>query len=182
MSARDRLNSWWIRWCAYAAFISALPTAVWRVLPGLGLTMGTPEEWRAFQDLPGTGTWYVLTLSVLQLLAAACCLALAVDARRIVPDWAPRWVRQLAPYAVGIAGLLGAAALTVIISMSAIAWENVDPFAGEVYGGWAWLCLACYLVAILWPLSLATASIGYLMRHGHDERSGSGRDVVTARS
>lgn len=139
--------------------------------------MGTPEEWRAFQNLPGTGTWYVITLSVLQLLAAACCLALAVDARRIVPKWAPSWARPAAPYIVGVSGLVGAAALSVIVVMSTIAWDKVDPFAGQDYDGWAWLSLACYLVAVLWPLTLAPASIGYLARRGRFKRSESADDA-----
>ena len=156
----------WVRWCAYTAFLSALPSAVWRALPGFGVTMGTPAQWREFQDLPGTGTWYVLGLSVVQVLAAACCLLLSVNLRRFLPGFSPSWVGCAAARVVGIGGLIGAAILTLVITMSVIAWEKVDPFSGQTYNGWAWLCLVCYLSTVLWPLSLVPASIGRLMHRG----------------
>ena len=67
---------------------------------------------------------------------------------------------------VGIAGLLGAAALAFLVVTSIIAWDRVDPFAGQPYDGWAWLCLICYLLAVPWPVVLAAAAVGYLRRGG----------------
>ncbi|MGN0096777.1 MAG: hypothetical protein ACI38U_12025 [Corynebacterium sp.] len=158
----------WTRRCAIGAFAVALPTALWRVLPGLGVTLGTPADWREFQQLPGSGTWYVLGLSGVQLLAAACCLLLAVPVERVVPPRASARLGRAIPTAIGVAGLTGAGVLLVLVVMSIIAWEKVDPFAGETYGGWAWLSLACYLTAALWPVLLAPASIGYLLQNrGH---------------
>lgn len=156
----------WIVVCAWASFLLALPTVIWRVLPGVGVPLGTPAAWRELQHQPGEGTWYVLALSTLQLVAAACCLLLSIDVRRIVPHWAPAALRRAAPYAGGILGLLGAAALGYFVTISIIAWDRVDPFAGQPHGGWAWLCLACYLLAVPWPAFLAAASIGYLRRRG----------------
>jgi hypothetical protein len=158
----------WTRRCAIGAFAVALPTALWRVLPGLGVTLGTPADWREFQQLPGSGTWYVLGLSGVQLLAAACCLLLAVPVERVVPPRTSARLGRAIPTAIGVAGLTGAGVLLVLVVMSIIAWEKVDPFAGETYGGWAWLSLACYLAAALWPFLLAPASVGYLLQNrGH---------------
>jgi hypothetical protein len=156
----------WIVWCAYGAFVSALPTVLWRIPLGAGFTLGTPAAWREVQEIPGNGTWYVLGLSAFQFMAAACCLALSIDVRRLTPGWAPVWLRQRAGTIGGTIGLAGTVILAVIVVMSIVAWDRVDPFAGVPYGGWGWLCLCCYLAAALWPILLAAASIGYLARRG----------------
>lgn len=161
----------WTRWCAIGAFTVALPTALWRVLPGLGVPLGTPADWREFQQLPGSGTWYVLGLSVVQLVAAACCLLLTVPVDRVLPARASTRLRHTIPTAIGVAGLIGAGVLLVLVVMSVIAWEKVDPFAGETYDGWAWLSLACYLTTALWPFLLAAASIGYLLQDREHRRA-----------
>ena len=75
----------WIKGCAYGAFLAALPTALWRIALAAGFTLGTPTEWRAVQDIPGSGTWYLLGLSAVQLAAAACSFAFVVDVRPLVP-------------------------------------------------------------------------------------------------
>lgn len=160
----------WIRWCAWASFLVALPTAVWRVLPGFGIPLGTPVAWREFQELPGAGTSYVLGLSLMQLAAAACCLLFAVDVRRFVPGLLPERLRRCVPVLVGVAGMIGAVVLILLIVMSIIAWDKVDPFAGEPYDGWAWLSLVCYLLAALWPVFLVPASLGHLARHRSPRR------------
>lgn len=156
----------WIVVCAWASFLLALPTVVWRVLPGVGLPLGTPQAWRDFQQFPGAGTWYVLGLSAIQMAAAGCCLLLSVDVRRVTPRWAPAWPRRAAPVAIGVAGLIGALALAFFVVTSIIAWDRVNPFAGHPYDGWAWLCLTCYLLAVPWPAFLGAASVGYLRRGG----------------
>lgn len=159
----------WIVWCVYGSFLAALPTALWRIFLAAGFTLGTPAAWRDFQDIPGGGNWYVLGLSIAQLIAATCGLALAVDIRRLtpwLPGWIPAWLRRHAAAIGGITGIVGSAVLAVLVAMSAIAWDNVDPFGGQSYDFWAWLCLGCYLVAPLWPALLGAASIGYLARKG----------------
>lgn len=159
----------WIVWCAWGAFLSALPTTIWRALLGAGFTLGTPGHWREFQEIPGNGTWYVLGLSVFQFLVSAASLLLTVDVRRLTPAWTPDWLRRHAGVIGGTLGLLGAAILAVLVVLSIVNWHRVDPFAGEPYDGWAWLCLSCYVATAFWPVLLAAASIGYLARRGHGE-------------
>lgn len=156
----------WIIACAWASFFVALPTAFWRILPAIGIPLGTPEAWRSFQDFPGSGTWYALGLSALQLAAAGSCLFLSLDIRRVLPARTPPWVTRTAPIIGGIAGLAGAAILAYLVAASIMNWHLVDPFGGQPYDGWAWLCAACYLVAVPWPVLTATASVGYLARRG----------------
>lgn len=160
-NARSRT---WTVWCAAGAFVAALPTVIWRIPLAAGHPLGTPASWRAVQDIPGSGSWYVLTLSMIQFIAATCSFALVVDTHRFTPRWAPEWVDRRLPAVVGLAGIFGAAALTAIVCMSVIAWDRVDPFAGEVYDAWAWLCAACYLCAVAWPIFLAAAAVGCLRR------------------
>jgi len=157
----------WIKGCAYGAFLAALPTALWRIALAAGFTLGTPTEWRAVQDIPGSGTWYLLGLSAVQLAAAACSFAFVVDMRPLVPGRLRRWT----PAFIGGAGLIGTALLVLIVTMSVLSWEKVDPFAGHGGNGWAWLCLVCYLCAVLWPVFLAVASTRFLVRHGAGRRA-----------
>ncbi|OLT46384.1 hypothetical protein BJF85_17375 [Saccharomonospora sp. CUA-673] len=151
--------------CAYAAMAVALPTALWRLPVAAGFPLGTPEAWRDEQQIPGTGTWYLLGLSLVQIAAIACMVALTVDPARLTPRWLRGRRGRLVPTVVGTAGLAGALVLTLLVTMSVIAWDKVDPFGGADYDGWAWLCAACYLLAALWPPLLGAASIGYLVRH-----------------
>lgn len=159
----------WIIVCAWASFFVALPTALWRILPAIGVPLGTPEAWRAFQDFPGSGTWYALGLSALQLAAAGCCLLLSLNIQRVLPPRTPPRVARTAPIIGGIAGLVGAAILAYLVVASIINWPLVDPFGGQPYDGWAWLCAACYLTAVPWPVLTAAASVGYLARRGRAE-------------
>jgi fumarate reductase subunit D len=50
-----RRARWW-QWCGAGAIVASLPSAIWRVLVGIGLPLGTPGSWRASQQVPGRGT------------------------------------------------------------------------------------------------------------------------------
>ncbi|GAB2471626.1 hypothetical protein GCM10027063_10230 [Promicromonospora xylanilytica] len=149
----------------YAGIAAALPTALWRIPLILGFTLGTPTAWREAQDIPGTGTWYLLGLSLVQLAAIACMLALTIEPARLTPHWLRARRPLLVPRVVGIAGAIGALVLALLVTMSIIAWDKVDPFSGAAYGIWGWLCAGCYLLAALWPLFFGTASLRYLMHY-----------------
>jgi hypothetical protein len=154
-----------VRWCAYAGMVVALPTAAWRLPMVVGATLGTPGTWREAQQIPGAGTWYLLGLSLVQLAAIACMLALTVEPSRLAPRRSDARTARLLPMLVGWAGVAGAVVLALLVTMSIVAWDKVDPFAGADYDRWAWLCAGCYLLAALWPPLLGAASIGYLVRH-----------------
>lgn len=156
-----------VAWCAYAGIVAALPTALWRIPLAMGATLGTPDAWREAQSIPGEGTWYLVLLSVMQLAAIGCMLFLTVEPKRVTPRWLPARLRRLVPKVVGGTGVAGTLALALLVTMSIIAWDKVDPFAGTAYDAWAWLCAVCYLLAVLWPPLLGAASAGYLRRHRH---------------
>lgn len=148
----------WARLCGYGAIGAALPSALWRLVLGLGFTMGTPGQWRAGEDLPGSGTAYVLGLSTGQLIAASLTLAL------VTPGWdrlPPVSGRRLPAWIVVSVATVGAVGLAVICAGSVLHWDKVDPFAGAPTSAWSVLCQVCYAVALLWPVLLFAAIVGY---------------------
>lgn len=159
----------WVRLYAWLAVAAALPTVVWRVVVGFGIPLGTPEKWRVEQDIAGAGTVYVLALSLIQLAGALMTLLLAHPRGDRLPKRSPiaPGARLPAPLVAGIA-LIGAAVLVFLCVAGAVNWSNVDPFAGARFTGWAALCWACYAAALLWPLSLLGATLGYLRSRRRD--------------
>jgi deazaflavin-dependent oxidoreductase (nitroreductase family) len=150
LAASTTLRPRWVRVSAWLAVAAALPTVLWRVVVGFGAQLGTPEQWRAAEHIPGDGTVYVLVLSLLQLAAALLTLLLAHPRSDHVPGWSPIAARaQLPALLVAAIALLGAAVLLFLCVASAINWGNVDPFAGVRFTGWAALSWACYAAAPL---------------------------------
>lgn len=154
------------RWAAAAAWlavIAAAPTVIWRMLVGLGLDLGTPAAWRAAEQIPGSGTLYVLGLSVVELCAACLTLLLVRPGGDVVPRWSPIAAGRRLPMGVVAAiALAGAVVVTVLCVLSIRSWPAVDPFAGMASSAWSTLCGACYLAALVWPPALVVAVIGYV--------------------
>ena len=148
----------WVLVCAWLAVAAALPTVLWRAVVGFGADLGTPARWRAAEHIPGSGTVYVLALSLIQLVAALLTLLLIHPRGDRLPG---RDVR-LPAWVVGVVASVGAAVLVFLCVGSAVNWGKVDPFAGAPFTGWAALCRACYLVAPLWPVFLIATTVGYL--------------------
>ena len=100
----------WAVAAAYATVASVLPAGIWRTLVGVGVELGWTEEHLRLERIPGYGTLYVITLTVLSIGCAALTLGLVYpwDARCSRPGcprlvvagflrcsrWAPpSWVR-----------------------------------------------------------------------------------------
>lgn len=147
----------WAVVAAYGTVASVLPSAIWRSALGLGADLGMPRAWRDFQNVPGTGTVYVLVLSVVSLGAAALTLGLVYRWGEVVPSWIPRVGGRRVPVAVAVVpAVLGACAVMVIGAVSAASWEAIIGFKGMPDPGWYALATAAYLPALLWgPLLLA---------------------------
>ena len=162
----------WARACGIAAICAALPTVIWRVVAGCGATLGTPEIWRHDEHLPGSGTVYVVVLSLVQLAAALLTLVLLVPGADRVPRWSPiARGRRLPTWLVAGISFAGAAVLLVLCLLSAVNWSHVDPFGhATAVTGWSWLCWICYAVAPAWPLLLIATTIGYSLSRRSDRR------------
>ncbi|MFF0531008.1 hypothetical protein ACFYT3_21800 [Nocardia amikacinitolerans] len=156
----------WARWAAWGTVAAVAPSAVWRVLVGIGVDLGWSDEQLAFQHIPGGGTVYVIGLSVASLSCAALTFAL-------VSPWGerfPRWFgsvagRQVPPALPAITATVGAVAVLLIVAMSARNWDRVSGFADRPDSGWARLMAACYAPAALWPVLLLAVTADYWRRH-----------------
>jgi hypothetical protein len=132
-----------------------LPSGIWRIVLGCGVSMGFSQAALESQGFPGRGTVMVVFLTVLTEALALLTFGLVRPWGEIVPDWVPGLRGRRVPAApVVLTAATGGVLLTAIW---AFALRNV--FAGgldEISGrGWHTLAVACYLPAILWgPLLL----------------------------
>ena len=147
----------WAVVAAYAALLSVVPSALWRSAVGLGVPLGWTQEQLRSQDIPGSGTWYVLGLSVLTVGAAALTLGLVRPWGERVPASVPvLGGRRLPALAVTAVAAAGALVVTAICVLSAVNWPAVSGFAGRTSSPGGVFMIACYLPALLWgPLLLA---------------------------
>lgn len=162
----------WARVAAWATIACVVPSAIWRVAVGFGVDLGWSDRQLDRQDIPGTGTVYVVALSVLSLAATALTLRLVHPDGDRLPRWVPVAAGRRVPVPVVVAiGLAGGALVTWIGVMSARNWDQVSGFADGPATGWAAVMAACYAPALLWAPLLLAVTIDYGRRH----RSG-GRD------
>lgn len=159
----------WVRLCAWVAFLSVVPSAVWRVLMILGLIPGSASL-RAFEleGNPALGYSYVIGLSVVQLLFGFLSLGLIRRWGERIGGWSiPRWL----PLVLGVLGGLAVIWIFNISMVSAIAMGQ-RPDAGHM-SGWPFVVLIwCYLPILLWGPAVIAAAIGYWRARG-----GAGRDL-----
>jgi hypothetical protein len=146
---------------AWGAFLSTVPSAVWRVLMVVGLLPGTGDL-RQF-ELAGDATLgytYVFALSIVQLATAFLTVGL-------VRPWGECFLgRRVALAPVLVIATLGGLAVVWLFDISMvralIAGERPD--GGRVSGTPLWLMVACYAPIFLWgPLELL-AAVGYWLR------------------
>ena len=143
-------------WACYGTVLCVLPSAVWRTAIGCGAELGTTEAWREFQHLPGSGSVYVIALSLLSVGAAALTFGLVQPWGEVVPRRVPLIGGRRVHHRVSLSiASLGAVCVIAICWMSAANWEQIIGFRGRPAPGWYELATAAYLPALLWgPLLL----------------------------
>ncbi len=155
----------WAVICAWATPASVVPSGIWRTLVGLGVPLGWSREHLQLENIPGSGTAYVLGLTVLSISAAALTLGLVYPWGERVPGRLPALGgRRIPTWVPVLLAVTGAAAVSTLVVLSVVNWSQVSGFADRPYSGWALLMLACYLPAVLWPPLLLTVTCGYLRR------------------
>lgn len=157
----------WARVAAWATVACVTPSAVWRVAVGFGADLGWSERQLDRQDIPGSGTVYVVALSVLSLGAAGMTLMLVRRGADRLPSWVPGVGGRRMPAAVVVTiACAGAAVVAWICALSVANWDRVNGFADQPDSGWAAVMVACYAPALLWaPLLLAVTADYYWHRH-----------------
>ncbi|MFF5051704.1 hypothetical protein ACFY1S_00760 [Micromonospora sp. NPDC000663] len=143
----------WAVMAAWATVACVLPSSLWRTAVGLGVPLGWTAEHLRLERIPGAGTTYVITLSVLSIAFAALTLGLVYRWGDLFPLW------LVVPIAVA-----GAAIVAVIVVLSVVNWPSVSGFADRPTSGWALLMIACYLPAALWPPLLLAVTAAHVRR------------------
>lgn len=141
--------------CAWAAFASTLPSAIWRVAMIIGFVPGG-DELRAFElaDNPALGYAYVLGLSLVQVGVGYLSLGL-------IRPWGVHLGSWRIPTALPVAlATLGGASLIAIfdVGMVSAICSGKRPDAGLMTGWPLVIMVWCYLPILWWgPLVIVTA-------------------------
>lgn len=170
-----------MRVASWATFACVVPSALWRSAVGLGTDLGWSDDQLAQQQIPGTGTAYVLALSASTLLAAILTVRLAQPDGDRMPLWIPALGGRRVPRPV-VAAIAFAGALTVTYaSFSAVSnWSAVSGFADRPASAAARFMALCYAPALLWGPLLCAVTIGYLLT-GRTHQDATRQDARTRR-
>jgi hypothetical protein len=170
----------WVRWVTYAAVLAPLPSALWRLGLAAGLSMGFSDQRLRGLDVPGWGSLYIVTLSVVSMGLALLALGLIRPWGEVVPGWIPvlggRWVPPLtAVLPAGLAAVL----LTVLTVTGATGWSREFDVAGSPSGAAATLMTAAYLPLLAWGPLLGVTTLAYWRRRRSPGSNG-GSDRLTS--
>ena len=128
-----------------------LPSAVWRILLGCGVSMGFSHATLAGQGFPGRGTVMVVCLTVLTEALALLTFGLVRPWGEIVPKWIPVLrCRRVPTRPVVVVAAAGGVLLTAIWTFAlhgVLVGGGLDEIAGR---GWHALAVTCYLPAFFW--------------------------------
>jgi hypothetical protein len=152
---------------AHLTALTVLPSGVWRVVLGFGVTLGFDRADLRADGIPGWGTVMGVALTVLTEALALLTLGLVRPWGEVVPRWVPGLAgRRIPPAAAVVPATLGGITLTFIwaFALVGVFTGRLDEISGA---GWRALVIACYLPALLWgPLLL------WVTWHYHRRRSG----------
>ena len=194
--ARDRDETWQdvgrpvprhVVIAAHLVALTVLPSGVWRVLLGSGVTMGFTRTALEAGDMPGWGTVSVVFLTLLTEGLALLTLGLVRPWGEVVPGWVPRLRgRRIPPRAVVIPAALGGVVLTAIwgFAFAGLLGARESALWDEISGtGWRVLMLGCYLPALFWGPLLLWLTYSYARRRrGAAATIASGRRPGTTRT
>ncbi|MGH9271609.1 MAG: hypothetical protein ACRDZ2_10090 [Ilumatobacteraceae bacterium] len=148
-----------------------LPSALWRSAVGLGVDLGWSDRQLESQDIPGTGTIYVITLSAVSIGAAALTVALVRSNGARLPSSVPTAGSHQLPVAVVVGvSLAGAAVVAWICVMGVRNWSDVSGFADQPDSAWSTVMAACYAPALLWSPFLVAVTVDHWRRRRRRHR------------
>lgn len=145
--------------------LTVLPSGIWRLVLGCGVTLGFSRAYLEADDMPGWGTLSVVFLTVLTEALALLSLGLVRPWGEVVPRWVPRLGgRRIPPAVVVVPAAVGGVLLTVlwVWAVAGLFTGRLDGFIGGI--GWRALMVACYLPALLWGPLLLWVTRAYYQR------------------
>lgn len=155
----------WAQWAAHVAVLTTLPSGLWRVALAVGLPVGySPAAARTLFDAPGSGSIYLIGLSVVLEGLALLTLGLVQPWGEVVPHWIPLLGgRRVAPMAAVIPAAAGAVALTFLWGTVAISWW-FTPGDGALSASARTAVGLLYVPLAAWGPLLAAVTFGYYQR------------------
>ena len=155
----------WAVAAAVGAILVVLPSAIWRIIVALDIDVGMTSAWKQAEHIPGWGTLYATTISVLSLILASMTLGLVQKWGQKLPAWVPFMGQKNVPtkLAVGTA-VIGALAVIAICVYCAMNWHRIVGFAGMPTPlGYA-IVTAAYVPMLAWGPLVLVAAYGYWRR------------------
>ncbi len=155
----------WTVVVAHAIPLLVLPSSIWRILLGSGVTMGVSRATLEAEDMPGWGTVGVIALSLLSEGVALLSFALVRGWGEVFPRWVPLLGgRPIPRSAVVLPATAGGLVLTGLWTFAIFGLADVELFHGA---GWVLLLYACYTPLLLWgPLLLLLTGAYWARRSG----------------
>ncbi|MFF0745709.1 hypothetical protein ACFYVL_35485 [Streptomyces sp. NPDC004111] len=153
-----------IRWAAHAAAFTAVPTGVWRIAIALGWDSGFRDDFLGPGGFPGSGSFYLVGLSLVAELVALLTLGLVRRWGEVLPRWVP-WLggRTIPTAAAMVPALAGALVVTLVTVLGALEWNAVDNMgAPEAPEGFKYgLMTAAYVPLLAWGPLLFVVAVAY---------------------
>lgn len=160
----------WVVLAAYAASLTPLPSAAWRIALGLGAPLGPP--WHQEADTSGPlgmpGLLYMVILSVVSEGLAFLTVGLVSRWGEVVPRWIPfLGGRRVPTLAAVIPAGLGAIVLTVGLLKGMPSFNDFQMPDGTIahLAGWSLVTFtAAYGPLLAWGPLLGIVTVAYYLR------------------
>lgn len=163
----------WATWAATAIPLTVLPSTLWRLALGFGVSVGFHGDLARLYAAPGWITLYVIVLNAVAEGLALLALGLVRPWGEVVPGWVPllrgRRIPVMAVVVPAVAGALALIFLSVVIAGNWYGPENNGgPDAPQGLAG-AVMTVA-YAPMLAWgPLLLLVTAAYYLRRRRGDD-------------
>ncbi|MFI1829583.1 hypothetical protein ACH41E_24535 [Streptomyces sp. NPDC020412] len=121
-----------IRIAAHAAALTLVPSGVWRFAIAFGWDAGFGSGFLEAENFPGTGSFYLIGLSVLAEVLGLLTLGLVHRWGEVLPRWVPViGGRRIPVLAAVVPASIGAALVTLVTFQGAFTWNGADSMGAD---------------------------------------------------
>jgi len=154
----------WARNAACLAALTTLPSSLWRLPMAWGWTMGFAPSIRKELHIPGWGSAYIVSLTVLSEIFAFLTLGLVQSWGEVWPRWVPRLRGRPIPVPAAVIPALVGAAMVMIYSAGLLHNMFINPDPASPHGLAVVILDLCYAPIILWGPLLVAVTVHYHRR------------------